>query len=72
MDLPTVGLETLKQCKLAGLKGIVVKNKQNIFLEKKNVLILQIKIKCLFYQNEKSILITFNLFYLLLTHMLQK
>ena len=31
VDLPTVGLKTLKQCKLAGLKGIVVKNKQNIF-----------------------------------------
>ena len=34
IDLPTVGLKTFKQCKLAGLKGIVVKNKQNIFLEK--------------------------------------
>ena len=34
IDLPTVGLKTFKQCKLAGLKGIVLKNKQNIFLEK--------------------------------------
>ena len=34
VDLPTVGLKTLKQCKTAGLKGIVLKNKQNIFLEK--------------------------------------
>ena len=34
VDLPTVGLKTLKQCRTAGLKGIVLKNKQNIFLEK--------------------------------------
>jgi len=35
IDLPTVGLKTLKQCKAAGLKGIVLKAKQNIFLERK-------------------------------------
>ena len=35
VDLPTVGLKTLKQCKLAGLKGVVLKSKCNIFLEKK-------------------------------------
>tara|TARA_B100001093_G_scaffold473990_1_gene498339 strand:- start:1388 stop:2179 length:792 start_codon:yes stop_codon:yes gene_type:complete len=35
IDLPTVGLKTLTQCKLAGLKGIVLKNKQNVFLERK-------------------------------------
>ena len=34
IDLPTVGLHTLKQCKLAGLKGIVLKHKYNIFLDK--------------------------------------
>jgi hypothetical protein len=34
VDLPTVGLKTLKQCKTAGLKGIVLKNKKNIVLEK--------------------------------------
>ena len=34
IDLPTVGLNTLKQCKSAGLKGIVLKTKQNVFLEK--------------------------------------
>ena len=34
LDLPTVGLNTLKQCKLAGLKGIVLKHKNNIFLDK--------------------------------------
>mgnify|MGYP001315369691 FL=1 len=35
IDLPTVGLKTLKQCKAAGLKGIVLKHKLNVFLEKK-------------------------------------
>ena len=35
IDLPTVGLETLKQCKIAGLKGIVLKHKLNIFLNKR-------------------------------------
>ena len=35
IDLPTVGLDTFKQCKSAGLKGVVLKNKQNILLEKK-------------------------------------
>ena len=35
VDLPTVGLNTLKQCKTAGLKGIVLKHKLNIFLNKR-------------------------------------
>ena len=35
VDLPTVGLETLKQCKAAGLKGVVLKHDNNIFLDKK-------------------------------------
>ena len=34
IDLPTVGLHTLKQCKSAGLKGIILKHKNNIFLDK--------------------------------------
>ena len=34
IDLPTAGLKTLIQCKKAGLKGIVLKAKQNVFLEK--------------------------------------
>jgi len=34
IDLPTVGLKTLVQCKAAGLKGIVLKSKQNVFLER--------------------------------------
>ena len=33
IDLPTIGLNTLKQCKSAGLKGIVLKHKNNIFLD---------------------------------------
>ena len=35
IDLPTVGLKTFKQCKRAGLKGIVLKHKKNILLDKK-------------------------------------
>ena len=35
IDLPTVGLKTFKLSENAGLKGIVLKNKQHIFLEKK-------------------------------------
>ena len=35
IDLPTVGLNTLRQSKAAGLKGIVLKHKRNIFLDKK-------------------------------------
>ena len=34
VDLPTIGLNTFKQCKFAGLKGIVLKHKNNIFLDK--------------------------------------
>ena len=36
VDLPTIGLDTLKQCKKAGIKGIVLKHKMNIFLNKKS------------------------------------
>ena len=50
IDLPTIGLNTLKQCKAAGLKGIVLKSKQNIFLREKGVFISQIRTKCLLYQ----------------------
>ena len=35
IDLPTIGIKTLHQCKKAGLKGIVLKNKQNICLDQK-------------------------------------
>ena len=34
VDLPTVGLKTLIQSKSAGLKGIVLKSKRNVFLER--------------------------------------
>ena len=34
IDLPTIGLETFRQCKKAGLKGIVLKHNLNIFLDK--------------------------------------
>ena len=45
IDLPTVGLKTLIQCKSAGLKGIVLKAKQNIFLE---------RIKCFNFLNKNK------------------
>ena len=48
IDLPTVGLKTLKQCKLAGLKGIVIKDKQNVFLERK---------KCINFANKNKMCI---------------
>ena len=48
IDLPTVGLKTLKQCKSAGLKGIVVKNNQNVFLERK---------KCINFANKNKMFI---------------
>ena len=35
IDLPTIGLKTIIQSKTAGLKGIVVKNKRHVFLDKK-------------------------------------
>ena len=49
IDLPTVGLKTLKQCTIAGLKGIVLKNKQNIFLDKN---------KCINWANKNKMFIT--------------
>ena len=48
IDLPTVGLKTLKQCKLAGLKGIVMKDKKNVFLERK---------KCISFANKNKMFI---------------
>ena len=49
IDLPTIGLKTLTQCKSAGLKGIVLKDKQNIFLERK---------KCITFANKNKMFIT--------------
>jgi len=34
IDLPTIGFDTLKDCKKFGIKGIVLKSKQNIFIDK--------------------------------------
>jgi len=48
IDLPTVGLKTLIQCKSAGLKGIVLKSKRNVFLERK---------KCISFANKKKMFI---------------
>jgi DUF1009 family protein len=49
IDLPTVGINTLKQCKSAGLKGIVLKHKRNIFLDRK---------RCIHYANKNKMFIT--------------
>ena len=38
IDLPTIGLNTIIQCKKAGLKGVVLKHKQNVCLDKKNLI----------------------------------
>ena len=48
-DLPTIGLDTLKDCKKANLKGIVLKSNQNIFMD---------KIKCISFANKNKIFIT--------------
>jgi UDP-2,3-diacylglucosamine hydrolase len=48
MDLPTIGLHTLKDCKKYGLKGIVLKSKKNIFLD---------KVKCINFANKNKIFI---------------
>ena len=47
MDLPTIGLQTFKDVKKYGLKGLVLKSKKIFFWIKRNVLILLIKIKYL-------------------------
>ena len=49
IDLPTIGLKTLKQCRMAGLKGIVLKSKQNVFLDKN---------KCINWANKNKMFIT--------------
>ena len=48
VDLPTIGLKTLKQCKKTGLKGIVVKSKYNVFLN---------KVKCIDFANKNKMFI---------------
>jgi hypothetical protein len=49
IDLPTVGLKTLTQCKVVGLKGIVLKSKRNVFLERK---------QCINFANKNKMFIT--------------
>jgi len=49
IDLPTVGLQTLTQCKSSRLKGIVLRSKQNVFLERK---------KCVSFANKNKMFIT--------------
>lgn len=49
IDLPVVGLKTFIQCKSAGLKGLVLKSKQNVFLERK---------KCISFANKNKMFIT--------------
>ena len=48
-DLPVIGLDTIKDCKKANLKGIVLKANQNIFLD---------KIKSIAFANKNKIFIT--------------
>ena len=48
IDLPTVGIKTLSQCKLARLKGIILKDKKNIFLN---------KTECIKYANKNKMFI---------------
>ena len=47
-DLPTIGFDTLKDCKKVNIKGIVMKANQNIFLD---------KIKCINFANKHKIFI---------------
>ena len=49
IDLPTVGLQTFKQCKSAGLKGVVLKSRRNVFLERK---------KCINFANKNKMFIS--------------
>jgi|TARA_B110000444_G_scaffold253093_1_gene283379 UDP-2,3-diacylglucosamine hydrolase len=48
VDLPTIGLKTLKQSKISGLKGIVLKSKLSVFLD---------KAKCIDYANKNKMFI---------------
>ena len=49
MDLPTIGFDTIKDCKKSGIKGIVLKSKQNIFMDRN---------KSIKYANKNKIFIT--------------
>ena len=45
VDLPTIGLDTLIQCKTASLKGLVLRSKQNVIIDKKKSIIFANKNK---------------------------
>ncbi len=49
IDLPTIGLKTVKQSKTAGLKGIVIKSKKHVFLDKS---------KCIKFVNKNKMFIS--------------
>ena len=49
IDLPTVGIKTINRCEKIGLKGIVIKANQNIFLDKS---------KCINLANKKRMFIS--------------
>ena len=48
MDLPTIGFQTFKDIKKYGLRGVVLKSKKNIFLD---------KVKCINFANKNKIFI---------------
>ena len=48
-DLPTIGFDTIKECKRIGLKGIVLKNNQHIILDKKKIIEFSNKNKMILY-----------------------
>jgi len=49
VDLPTIGLDTIKDCKKVNIKGIVLKSKENIILDKK---------KCIYFANKNKMFIS--------------
>ena len=48
MDLPTIGLQTFKDAKKCGLRGVVLQSKKSIFLDKLN---------CIKFANKNNIFI---------------
>ncbi len=49
VDLPTIGLDTIKDCKKVNIKGIVLKSNENIILDKK---------KCIYFANKNKMFIS--------------
>lgn len=49
VDLPTIGIKTMKQSRNAGLKGIVIKSKEHVFLNKS---------KCIKFANKNKMFIS--------------